>query len=652
MNLAEQKVYSQATLDDAFADNRILVMLTNEASLSYLETGAAHFPELQHKSARNLSAFKGKQVRSMIEERNNTTLTERILSGDPNAEEIAQFHQLLCIELEDRGKDKVLEAIAVLQKRDDVLYVGPDYEITVDSAPVTAASTSDLWAPETIDLPEAKAMVTNPTSVLVGVLDSGIDANHPQLAGKVNRNLSANFVDGEDVDPLTDPYGHGTHVAGIIGAGADSVTGMAGVCESVEFVSLRVFNASGNGNMSYFCAALDYVLGGLNLGENSFFIPILNFSGRWKNGAPDEFSPLHTHILNYLNIGGLFICGAGNESNKVREEENSSDSSGVINYPASFRFTHDDNVIVVGGSNQTDNGLWVDGNDGSNWGQYAVDLFAPGDTILSCYSTSICKSVNCPKSGHEYYGYHYMSGTSMATPFVTGVAALILSVHPNTEVEYLKAAILNNVDIKSYLSGKCVTGGRLNAYKALCATHVFGNWTNNNSSSHRKDCTDCDYFETGAHHYEEWLQYAASYHCGYCTVCSYMGIEAHTYGAWKKDKYGCSTRTCQDCGHQERQHKEDAVIISKNANTHTAKCPSCGEQSTVNHSWSLWVNWDITNHRRECTVCGYEQLQTHRECWNSAKNMCMACRRPGPLPGTVTMLPPGEEELQASLIHS
>lgn len=454
--------------------------------------------------------------------------------------------------------------------------------------------------------------------MLVGVLDSGIDANHPQLAGKVNSNLSANFVDGENVDPLTDPYGHGTHVAGIIGAATDPVTGMAGVCENVEFVSLRVFNSDGDGSMSSFCTALDYVCDGLDLGEDSFYIPILNFSGGWTSGEPDKVAALQTSIIDYLGIGGLFICGAGNESNKVREEENSSDSSGVINYPASFRFTHDDNVIVVGGSNQTDNGLWVDGNDGSNWGQYAVDLFAPGDTILSCYSTSICKSVNCPKSGHEYYGYHYMSGTSMATPFVTGVAALILSVHPNTEAEDLKAAILNHVDIKSYLSGKCVTDGRLNAYKALYATHDFGDWVDYNASNHRRDCADCNYFET----------------------------KAHSYGTWIKDKYGCSTRTCKDCGHQERQHKQTAVITPNNVNTHTVTYPCCGEQSTVGHSWSLWVNWDITNHRRVCTVCNYEQLQTHRECWNSAKNMCMACRRPGPLPGIITMLPPNEEELQ------
>ena len=91
MNLAEQKVYSHATLDDAFADNRILIMLTNEASLSYLETGTVHFPELQYKSARNLSTYKEKQVRNMVAERDKSTLTERLLSGDPNADEIAQY---------------------------------------------------------------------------------------------------------------------------------------------------------------------------------------------------------------------------------------------------------------------------------------------------------------------------------------------------------------------------------------------------------------------------------------------------------------------------------------------------------------------------------------------------------------------------------
>lgn len=111
----EEKVYSNATIDDAFADNYIMVVLNNQASLEYLQTEKADFLGLEAASVESFTSPRGKQVKAMMDERSNASLTERMLTSDPNAEEIANYREVLCIELAERGKDKVLEAIALLE---------------------------------------------------------------------------------------------------------------------------------------------------------------------------------------------------------------------------------------------------------------------------------------------------------------------------------------------------------------------------------------------------------------------------------------------------------------------------------------------------------------------------------------------------------
>ena len=113
--VAEQKVYCSATMNDAFADDSILVVLNNEASLEYLETEKVDFPEVKYKRVRELTGASRKRIKSIIEERKNTSLVERMLTSDPNAHEIAEYHHVVCIELEERGKEKVLESSVIKQ---------------------------------------------------------------------------------------------------------------------------------------------------------------------------------------------------------------------------------------------------------------------------------------------------------------------------------------------------------------------------------------------------------------------------------------------------------------------------------------------------------------------------------------------------------
>jgi hypothetical protein len=170
---------------------------------------------------------------------------------------------------------------------------------------------------------------------------------------------------------------------------------------------------------------------------------------------------------------GLFVVAAGNNNRDI-------DSNPV--FPAGHDFA---NLITVGATTSVGNverraqpGDWGwNGNlangplEGSNWGATTVDLFAPGTRILSTFN-AITTEV-CPSGSHTHNlancGYAYRSGTSMAAPHVTGVAGLILSKYPHLSPLEIKAAILEGVDKVPALNGYCVTGGRLNAYKALLA---------------------------------------------------------------------------------------------------------------------------------------------------------------------------------------
>lgn len=612
-------------MENEFADNRVMVVLTNEASLNYLQTETFETQELSVGHIESFTSPRGKQIKAMVDERKNASLAERLFTSDPNADEIADYREVLCIELEERSKEKVLEVIAILEQREDVLYVGPDYAITACADDSSDAPQLDyLNQTATIDLPQAQSMITDPEPVRVAVLDTGIDAGHEVLSHFVITEKSQNYVVSENSGELqnahiTDPNGHGTHVAGIIVATA----------VNVELISLRVLDSNNDGYSSYVENAIEKVI---ELWNQGYKIPIINLSARWVHGSIYYDIALNVVIQQYQ---GLFVCGAGNENKYIKEYQNSADDikDSITVYPASFDFGNDDRMLVVGASNQADNGLWI-GTEvpGSNYGKLTVDIFAPGESILSCYPSDLCEEC-FDENGelinlkHVEIGYHSMSGTSMATPFVTGVAALILSVHPDLEAEQLKECITDpeNVDNlydddgKSVLKDLCTSGGRLNAYKALYASHSFGAWAEYGEDGHRHTCTECGYTET----------------------------TEHSYSSWKTDVYGCKSRTCSDCGYVQNQHKQSSRIIQNDDSTHVILYPCCNTGIPVAHTWSSWVDVDTTYHRATCSDCGYEQLQYHTDYWNSAKNMCMACKRTGPVSGGTILRQPIEEKTVA-----
>jgi subtilisin family serine protease len=321
-----------------------------------------------------------------------------------------------------------------------------------------------------IDAPEAWTMAAGAQEVVVGEIDTGIDYNHPDLAagmwanpfeiaGDGKDNDENGFVDDvhgvdfsnypdSDGDPM-DEHGHGTHVAGILAARQNNGVGVAGVAPNATVMALRFLRADGFGETDGAVAAINYAMDMKDRGVN---VRVLNAS--WGSG---EFSEsLDRAIRNAANAGMLFVAAAGNGG--IDEIGDNNDL--VPFFPASYE---SDNIISVAASDKSD----LLGRL-SNYGPTGVDLAAPGLLI-----TSTLPNIR----------YGQLSGTSMATPHVSATAAMLFGTHAGASWQQVRAAIFNSVDPVASMSGKTVTGGRLNAAGALRAMlppavvgrHVFYN---------------------------------------------------------------------------------------------------------------------------------------------------------------------------------
>jgi uncharacterized repeat protein (TIGR01451 family) len=295
-----------------------------------------------------------------------------------------------------------------------------------------------------IDAPEAWDIATGSRSILVGVIDTGIDHTHPDLAANMWTNpgeIPGNGIDddgngyvddvrgwdfvNDDNNPMDDHY-HGTHCAGTIGAVGGNGVGIVGVAHQVSMVGLKFLSASGSGATSDAIEAVAYsTLIGCHLTSNS-----------WGGGGYSQ--ALHDAIAAAGDNGRLFIAAAGNNGRNT-------DSS--PNYPSGYAL---DNIIAVAATDHADALASF-----SNYGAASVDLGAPG---VNTYSTM-------PGAA-----YGNLSGTSMATPHVSGAAAVLLGRNPGLPALTLKSLLLATVDPKPALDGKTVSGGRLNLHSALTGT--------------------------------------------------------------------------------------------------------------------------------------------------------------------------------------
>lgn len=346
----------------------------------------------------------------------------------------------------------------------EVEYADPVGEISMDhSAPGKHKHADDVrfgeqWSLENtgqnggkagadIGIQRAWFKTTGSSKVVVAVLDSGVDYRHLDLINNiwVRPADMAAYTDDElgtfndlhgfnAIDRLRDPMddnGHGTHCAGIIGAEGNNGYGIAGINWNVEIMPLKFLNGNGSGTTKDAIEAINYVIDRKHKGVNVRII-----SASW--GSTQKSRALRDAIKRAGEEDILFVAAAGN---------NGEDSDKRPHYPAGYYDLP--NVIPVAALDRNDQ-LAVF----SNYGAKSVFIAAPGKEILSTWLNG------------EFY---VASGTSMATPEVAGVAALVLSINPKMTVAQLRERLRTSVDKLPSLKGKVVTGGRINAAKAVGA---------------------------------------------------------------------------------------------------------------------------------------------------------------------------------------
>ena len=342
-------------------------------------------------------------------------------------------------------------AIELLRKDKNVLYAEPNYEIHADVAPndprfpemYGLRNTGQTGGTPGADIKATQAwdLFTGDPNILIGVIDTGVDYNHPDLAANVWTNpgeIPGNNIDDDgngyvddvhgydfannDGDPFDD-NGHGTHVSGTIAAVGNNNTGVVGVNWRAKIVGIKFLSGGGGGSTAAAIAGIQYAIAvGVRLTSNS-----------WGGAG---FSQALLDAINEAGVAGqLFIAASGNSSVNTDLSPH---------YPSAYDSPY---IIAVAATDNRDNLASF-----SNFGATTVDIAAPGVNILSTLPGS---------------AYGALSGTSMAAPHVSGVVALTWGRFPAISNLQVKNLILAAADVKASLAGKCATGGRLNAFMSI-----------------------------------------------------------------------------------------------------------------------------------------------------------------------------------------
>ena len=330
----------------------------------------------------------------------------------------------------------VQDALRDLNRDPDVVYAEPN-------RPVQAFTNDEffdyLWGLENhgdflfgsdaavadadMDVPDAWTHSTG-AGRTVAVVDSGVDAAHPDLGGRVT--MGWDFVEN---DPYAnDEDGHGTHVAGTIAAERDNVVGIAGVAPDTRILPLRVLDEDGQGTVADVIKAYDYA------GDHD--VAVVNASLGGEGFVLSEYEAIQR------NPNTLFVVAAGNGGLDGVGDDN--DSSPHANYPCAYNLP---NILCVGASKHDDERATF-----SNFGETTVDVFAPGYGIYSTLPNG---------------EYDFNSGTSMATPHVSGLAALLIARNTELAPADVKNAVLTTAEPKPDFANRAVSEGRANADDAL-----------------------------------------------------------------------------------------------------------------------------------------------------------------------------------------
>ncbi|MFM8380313.1 MAG: S8 family serine peptidase [Planctomycetia bacterium] len=442
----------------AFADGEILIQFSQLATAATRDAARA---------AVRGSAIE--HIRSIAMEQNGFGVLERVKLG---------------------AGQTVSRAIAALANRPGVMFVEPNWKVSkaaVSNDPLYTTG-GQLWGMYGDDLPAASgpagttnqfgsqaekawdAGFTGSKSVVVGIVDEGIDVSHPDLRdniwvnpydpvdgldndgnGYVDDVNGWDFVNGDNtVYDGTDS--HGTHVAGTIGGVGGNGTGVAGVSWNVTMISTKFLGPNG-GYTSDAVRALDY----LTDLKTRHGVNIVASNNSWGGGGYS--SALHSAIIRGAKAGILFVSAAGNGGSDGVGDNNDS----VASYPSNYTTLTGTSTASAASYEAVVAVAAIQSNGAiasySNFGASTVDIAAPGSGIASTLPGGT---------------YGTLSGTSMATPHVTGTVALYAAAFPNASAADIRQAILSTATPTSSLAGRTATGGRLNAAAALNAAPAVG----------------------------------------------------------------------------------------------------------------------------------------------------------------------------------
>ena len=401
-----------------FAEDRVIVKLANNPRMRVMDAAAPDFG----------IAYSEIHMLNPAKENANGFFSAQNVTGTQN--------NMFVLTLAEPGKNAVQDALQILNANPAVEYAEPDYFRQLNATPNDPMYNAQ-YALEKINAEQAWDITIGSKSVVVGVIDTGIDGAHPDLKDNLwvnpnpGQNGYINDIHGYDFTGKTggvptDPNGHGTHVAGIIGAKGNNGEGVSGVNWNVSLAWLGI---SEGGNYLSDSAAIE----ALNYANNH---NILITNNSWGNNEYSE--ALYEAILNY---NGLFVASAGNDS---------ANNDGRPNYPANYDCP---NIISVASTDSSD-----DLSDFSNYGPRSVHIAAPGSKVLSTYLGGT---------------YRVLSGTSMASPQVAGIAALIKAVNPAWSPRQVKAAICGTVRQTPSVGARVVYGGIADANAALLVNTFY-----------------------------------------------------------------------------------------------------------------------------------------------------------------------------------